>query len=343
MKRILIFSLAYLPHVGGAELAVKEITDRIGGIEFEMVTLRFASEEAPEEKIGNVLVHRIGRGGASRLDKLLFQFRAARAAARLHRQRRFDAAWAIMAHSAGVPAALFSARTGVPFLLTLQEGDPPERIERQMLPLWPWFSRAFTRAAKAQAISTFLADWAKRRGAREVEVIPNGVDVARFSGAPVAHEGLLLITASRLLGAGPEEGKLRALAAELGVASRVEFAGEVSHDALPRELHAADIFVRPSRSEGMGNAFIEAMAAGLPVIATLAGGIPDFLAPGETGWAVAKDSPEEIAKAVEDILAHPEEVRRVTAAAATLVKERYDWDIVARRMRELLERLFATR
>ena len=53
MKRILIFSLAYYPHVGGAEVAIKEITDRIGDIEWHLLTLRFDAQESAEEKIGN--------------------------------------------------------------------------------------------------------------------------------------------------------------------------------------------------------------------------------------------------------------------------------------------------
>ncbi|MHB8710664.1 MAG: hypothetical protein ACYC6X_03925, partial [Minisyncoccota bacterium] len=71
MKRILIFSLAYYPHphVGGAEIAIKEITDRIPDIEFHMLTLNFGGE-AMQEKIGNVFVHRIGNG-ASYFSKIL--------------------------------------------------------------------------------------------------------------------------------------------------------------------------------------------------------------------------------------------------------------------------------
>ncbi len=70
MKRILIFSLAYYPHVGGAEVALKEITDRISDIEFHMITLNFGGEPR-EEKIGNIFVHRVGNS-ASYLSKILF-------------------------------------------------------------------------------------------------------------------------------------------------------------------------------------------------------------------------------------------------------------------------------
>jgi len=63
MKRVLIFSLAYYPHVGGAEVALKEITDRISDIEFHLITLNFGGEKR-EEKIGNVFVHRVGNGSS---------------------------------------------------------------------------------------------------------------------------------------------------------------------------------------------------------------------------------------------------------------------------------------
>ena len=385
MKKILIFSLTYYPfEVGGAEIAVREITDRIPDVEFHMLTLRFDPTLPREERIGNVVVHRVG-WSTSRLSKLFFQFYAAFAASRLHSREHYDATWALMAHAAGVPAALFKlTHPRVLLLLTLQEGDPPADIERTMRPLWPLFSYAFTHADAVQAISTFLADWARRRGARgPIEVIPNGVDTARFSRAhPAAAVSIarqsygarqgdtLLVTTSRLsnknaiddviravaklplsvrfiiYGAGSDDAKLRSLAAGLGALSRVRFMGHVSQEELPLALAACDIFIRPSRSEGMGNSFIEAMAAGLPVVATQEGGIADFLFDAKrnpdkvpTGWAVDKDSPQQIVEAVEDILAHPEQVALVTGNAKKLVREKYDWDLIAAQMHTLFDRL----
>lgn len=371
MKRVLIFSLAYYPHVGGAEVAIKEITDRIPDIEFHMVTMRFSADEAREEKIGNVSVHRIGNGDG-KLDKFLFQFSAARKASMLHRRYHFDGIWAMMAHSAGVPAGLFNLfHPEVPYALSLQEGDPIPHIERTMVPLWPLFTRAFTRAAVILPLSNYLARWARARHyAGPIEIVPNGVDAAEFSGASISHEGTVLITTSRLvhknavddviralallpgsvrfrvLGSGPDEHSLRQLAHTCGVLERVEFLGYIDRSAMPHHLHAADIFIRPSRTEGFGASFMEAMAAGLPVIATQEGGIADFLFdakrnPGKetTGWAVDRDSPEQIAEAVKEILANPNQVARVTATAKKLVSEHYDWDLIAGRMRSLLERV----
>lgn len=372
MKKVLIFSLAYYPHVGGAEVAVKEITDRITDVEFHMVTMRFSAAEAEIEKVGNVLVHRIG-GGNSKLHKLLFQFHAAWVAHKLHKKESFDATWAVMAHGAGVPAALFKTwHKNVPYILNLQEGDPIAHIEKTMLPLWPWFVRAFTKADMVQPLSTYLAVWARTRGYKgPIEIIPNGVSISQFEGVPEAHERVVLITTSRLvhknavddvikalpllptlvqfriLGTGKEEANLKALAKKLGVDGRVEFAGYIDHAQLPNELHKADIFIRPSRSEGFGASFVEAMAAGLPVVATQEGGLADFLFDAKknpntppTGFVVDKNSPIQIAEAVKIILAQPQQVAEVTKNARAMVKEKYDWDIIARHMRERVFRPF---
>jgi glycosyltransferase involved in cell wall biosynthesis len=136
----------------------------------------------------------------------------------------------------------------------------------------------------------------------------------------------------RIIGTGPDESILRSLAKELGVQDRVTFVGFLQNSKLPEELHKSDIFIRPSRSEGFGISFVEAFAAGLPVIATREGGIADFLTT-ETGWPVAKDSPVDIAVAINDIIARPDHVKKVVATAKKLTFETYDWNLIAKDMR----------
>ena len=383
-KKVLIFSLAYFPHVGGAEVALKEITDRIdpSDIEFHMVTLRFSPEEELEEQIGNVMVHRVG-GGDSYLSKILFVPRAARAARRLHRTHHFDAMWAMMSY---MLFPLVLSRLSLPYVLTLQEGDPFEHVFKR------WFIRpfgallvtGFRNASAVQAISNYLLTWAKQMGfLGDGVVIPNGVDTARFARLHAPEEikamqaklgkkegDIFLVTTSRLVrknavdtviralplvgenvhfaiyGIGSDEQKLRSLARELRVEERTHFFGQLSHADMPLALAACDVFIRPSRSEGMGNSFIEAMAAGLPVIATQEGGIADFLfdskrdpAAPTTGWAVDVDAPDQIARAMQDILANPEQAERVKKTARELSLEKYDWNPIARSMQELFDRL----
>lgn len=363
--KVLIFSLAYHPHVGGAEIALKEITDRVSNIEFHLITARFSPADLPEEKLGNVRVYRIGRGGRSYVAKILFIPHAAIYALSLHRKVHFDALWAMMSYMLFPVIIMRFLGVSLPYALTLQEGDPFRHMfgRLHILPFRPLLTLGFRNASAIQTISTYLAGWAKRMGYQgPVEVIPNGVDLEHFSGPRIEHVGTVLVTTSRLvhkngvdtiiralpllpnvrlsvLGVGPEEGKLRALAKEIGVSDRIEWVGYVGHESLPGYLRRADVFVRPSRSEGMGNSFIEAMAAGLPVIATQEGGIADFLFDARrnpdkptTGWAVDKDAPEQIAEAVRDIIEQPVRTAEVVERAYTLVHERYGWDRLARAM-----------
>lgn len=389
-KKVLIFSLQYYPYVGGAEVALKELTDRLGeAYEFHMITAWYDQSLPQQERVGSVLVHRIGlatmhpaigdlRRLPLHLNKYLYQILAYWEARKLHRIHDYTLVWAMMAHATGIPAGLFKrAVPHVPYVLTLQEGDPLAHIERTMRPVWPLFVQGFVRADRVQAISTFLGAWATRMGFRGTpDIIPNGVDVARFA-APIGEADIeharrtlgkkigdvYLITTSRLVhkngidtvvralallpehviflvyGIGPDEAKLRTLAQELGVEQRVRFMGQATHSELPVLLHASDIFIRPSRSEGMGNSFIEAMAAGIPVIATQEGGISDFLFDATrnpdkatTGWAVDVDAPVQIKDAVERIIGDAQVTHKVCEQAKNLAITTYNWDLVAEDM-----------
>lgn len=401
-KKILIFSLAYYPkHIGGAEVAIKEITDRLSPEEYEfhIVCNRYDSTLPKVEQVGNVVVHRIGltkreptmgdlRKIPLHLNKIVYQWQAFWVAKQLHKRERFDGIWAMMAHATGVPAAKFKAAfPDVPYLLTLQEGDPPEYIEQKMKWFQPWFDRAFTQADVIQVISNFLGDWAERKGfAGRRVLVPNAVNTEHFSHTysegelQAAKEELgkkpgdvFLVTTSRLVpknatddviralaalpenvhfvvyGTGPDEPMLQELITQLGVGDRVHLLGHINHGVMPKYLKACDIFIRPSRSEGMGNSFVEAMAAELPVIATQEGGIADFLFDEvrnperpTTGWAVDANSPEQIAEAVRDIMERPEKVAAVTAEAKRMAEAEYDWDLIASRMdREVFQPLFS--
>lgn len=400
-KKILILSLVYYPiKVGGAETAIKEITDRLSpdDYEFHMVCNGYDSTFPKTEQIGNVMVHRIGltirkpsipdlRKMPLHLNKLLFQFQAFFVASKLHRKEKFDGVWAMMAHSTGVPAAKFKqAFPEVKYLLTLQEGDPPAQIESKMKIFGKAFDRAFTEADMVQVISSFLGQWAKQKGFQgDPVLIPNAVNTAHFTQQfsdeelsevrrelGVSDEDTLLVTTSRLVhknavddvmkaiallpenvkfvvfGNGPDDVKLQELAKELDIEKKVLFRGHIDHEVMPKYLKACDIFIRPSRSEGMGNSFVEAMAAELPVIATQEGGIADFLFDevrnperGTTGWAVDVDSPEQIKNAVEDIMTRPDKVQEVLVRAKTMAIEKYDWDLISERMdKEIFQPLF---
>jgi glycosyltransferase involved in cell wall biosynthesis len=111
-----------------------------------------------------------------------------------------------------------------------------------------------------------------------------------------------------LAGDGPDRLSLEARSTALGVRARVHFLGHQPHVA--RVYTAADIIVLPSRSEGMPNALLEAMATGTPVIAAAVGGVPEVAHDGHDAWLVPSDDPPALAASIEDAIEHPEEMRR---------------------------------
>ncbi|HVW71645.1 MAG TPA: glycosyltransferase family 4 protein [Candidatus Paceibacterota bacterium] len=390
MKRVLIFSLAYYPsNVSGAEVAIKEITDRIApsDIEFHLITLLFDKAAPREEMIGNVHVYRVGFGGAY-LSKILYIPLAALKARALNKKLHFDALWSMMTYML-MPVMLAKwIGVRVPHVLTLQDGDPYEKVfERPFIKPFVWIiDSGFRTAAVVQAISKYLAEWPAKRGyTGEVIVIPNGASLPSAQEYPAEElEALkqevgkkdgdaLLVTVARLVhqkaqdmviralpllpanvkylivGEGPDRPMLEKLVADLGVADRVIFTGQVDRTMTAKYRKISDVFVLPSRSEGQGIAFLSTMAAGIPIVATQEGGIAEFLFdakrnPGQptTGWAVDVDSPEQIAAAVQDILAHPDTAREAVKNARKLVTELYNWDLIAPRMeREVFAKAFA--
>lgn len=123
-----------------------------------------------------------------------------------------------------------------------------------------------------------------------------------------------------LAGSGPDEVILRARAEALGLAERVLFLGPVPHDDIPVLLNAADLFVLPTASEGLANAWVEALACGTPVVTTDIPGAGELITAPEHGRLVPRD-PGAIAAAVRELLAAPPLREQVAAGA-----EGYSWE-----------------
>jgi phosphatidylinositol alpha-1,6-mannosyltransferase len=134
-------------------------------------------------------------------------------------------------------------------------------------------------------------------------------------------------------GVGEQEHALRELARTTGMRDRVRFFGFLPKEAVPLFLAVSDVFVRPSRSEGFGNSFIEAMAAGLPVVATPIGGIVDFIDDHETGVFCRPDNPKSVAEAVTDIVTNPDLRGKLVRQGKERAVLRYSWDVVVQDMK----------
>ena len=367
-KRVLIFSLAYMPFVGGAELAVKEITDRINDFNFDLITLRFNRKWAKQEKIGNANVYRIGGG------KTFFPFLAFLKGLSLNRKNKYFLIWSIMANRAGFASLFFKLwNPKIKYLLTLQEGDtlnyPEKRMGLVKIFIGGLFRKIFTKANHVQAISNYLADWARGMGAKApIEIVPNGADTEKLKIKNEKYKSneKIIITTSRLvykngvdtlikamadlrvqhqmsnvalqiLGIGPEEKKLKELAKELKVDDVIQFLGHIEPKKVCDYLAEADIFVRPSRTEGLGSSFLEAMGVGLPVVGTPVGGIPDFLKDGETGLFCEVDNPKDLAEKIKKLMMDEEFSKKIAVNGRKLILEKYNWDSIAQKIENIFK------
>ena len=125
----------------------------------------------------------------------------------------------------------------------------------------------------------------------------------------------------RVVGKGPEWDALVRLHAELGLGDTVALRGDVSWDELAEEYVNADCFCLPSVQEGFGIVFLEAMAAGLPVVACRAAAVPEVVREGETGVLVPPRAPPALADALADLLRSPERARALGGAARVRVAD----------------------
>lgn len=386
-SNVAVFSLAYSPFEGGAEIACREIITRLKEFNFTIFTYKFDRSWLGREVIGNAEIVRLGRGRRRKRyygriwNKILYVFRAWREAEKQHAQKRFDAIWAIMASYGGVAALFFKLNhPRIPLLLTIQEGDSENHMVFGKFGFTGFFGKRIIRSADyIQVISNYLKDFVKRRGAKApIEVIPNGADLDLFNVKYTNQElktlranlGLqdeyVIITTSRLvyknaidilieaiaelknkmlnvkcliIGDGPERRALQKLIVKCQLSNVVLLLGHIPQRDLPLYLKISDVFVRASRSEGLGSSFLEAMAAGIPVIGTPVGGIVDFLKDGQAGLCAKVNDSNDLAEKIRKILTNPKMRKEIIENGQVLVRENYSWDRIARLFKNIFDKL----
>jgi glycosyltransferase involved in cell wall biosynthesis len=142
----------------------------------------------------------------------------------------------------------------------------------------------------------------------------------------------------RIVGCGSNERALKRLSADLGIADDVTFVGFVPIPRVYQEFAEAQIFCGLSRSEALGNVFLEAQAAGCAVIATRTGGIPDIVEDGRTGLLVPPDDAAVAARALRELLSDPRRWAELARAGLAHVQT-YDWSGIVARYAELYRTL----
>ena len=218
------------------------------------------------------------------------------------------------------------------------------------------------------APSQDLAEATRTIADRPVDVIPQGVDAAKFTAPRREHHDVvvgfakrlspiygpdLIVEAAALIAADPTlprtvfriagEGdmgpRLMARAAELGISDRIELVGRIAWPEMPRFLAGLDIYVMPSRSESFGVVALEAAAAGLPVVASRVGGIPEAVADGETGLLVPSDDASALAEALARLARDPRLRQELGDTGRRRVSAEFDWQVTLTRFEAVAERV----
>ena len=377
MKTVLIFSWFYLPYIGGAELFVREIVSRLGGrYRFVIVTVRGDRALSRRETCGGAEIIRVGFGG--RMDKILYPLPAVWRALELDSVSIVHAIMVNASALAAYLYRLLKHRPSILTIQNGDSEEYVRRYLGPAFPIYPRLHRPFDRIhvisehLRDQALA-YGADAAR------ISVVPNGVDTSVFSQSAYPREELdrlrdglglngsrIILSVSRLvlkngidelirampavakehaaavlllIGDGEDRVRLQSLAAEMRVDKRVRFLGQMDQAGVARHLCLAEVFVRPSLSEGLGTAFLEALACEVPIVGTPVGGIPDFLEEGKTGLFCEPANPESIAKAVNRLLSDRELARGCATLGKKRVEQSYQWDRVAERIAGLYEEL----
>ncbi len=362
---ILMIISHFPPAVGGTERQAHELAIRLAQAGYPVTVLTLARLGAPAREMrGGVTIERTltgrGRGvlyAASYGGSLLRHMRRLR--------RRHAVLHAHHLYLEAVAAAWFSLRAGLPAIAKVAGGGPNgdfARLKRtglaMSLPLLRRLRRVVAISAETEA-ELLSHGFEANRIAR----ISNGVDTNRFAPAPdpeaagqtmgfgsetvlflgrldalkgldVALDAWARVAAKRptaqflLAGDGPARTALESQARELGLSKQVRFLG-TRHDS-ERLLQACQIFVLPSRSEGLSNALLEAMATGLACVASRIGGNTDLVEHGVTGLLTPPGDAATLADMLCALLEEASLRNRLGTAARAAVIERYGMDRVVR-------------
>jgi len=373
--KLLILNSEFPPVGGGAGNASANIAQQMvqQGHEIVLLTLRF--RDLPQDKMWSgvrvvrvpAIRKRADRSGV--LEQISFILGGIWGSLGLLKSFRPDLVIAFFGVPSGPIAWIMKLLTGIPYIVSMRGGDVPGfrpydfgTYHRLLAPFLRiiWHG-ADALVANSQGLGNLALAFSPHS---EIQLIPNGVNLEEYIpierewssprllsvGRVVYQKGLDLAMQAlaelktltwewTIVGDGNARPELEAMAENLGIKERIRFVGWQEKEALTSLYGAANLFLFPSRHEGMPNALLEAMASGLPSIVTEIAGSEELTIHEETGLVVPSEDVEMLKNALKLLIPDTKRRQRLGEAARARVETSYSWDDVASRYIQLAEKI----
>ena len=350
-------------NIGGAEKALSRLLTRMDRDHFTPTVACLYGGDGPvadEIRALGIPITDLGMTAKWRLDALWRLYR-------LLRRERPTILHTWMFH-ANIPGRVLGRLAGAPIIISSERTMGQESRWRY------WLNRITDPLTdRVVCVSQLVADFVVAEVGiprHKTTVIPNGIDVRAFEHLPTKREAramlglpldsMLIGTVVRLdpvkrldvllqavtsvddahaaiIGDGPERSRLEALSKQLGLGERVHLVGHQNN--VSDWLAALDVFTLTSDWEGMSNAVLEAMSAGLPVVATAVGGTPEVVVDGITGLLVPPRAPDALAQAITRLLRTPALRRKMGQAGRERVERHFSVERMVQETEALYEEL----
>ena len=363
--KILLLNSEFPPIGGGAGNASANISRHLVDLGHQVIvfTSRYAHLPAHEgwhgvqiQRIPSLRRHQ-DRSGL--LEQVSYILVGCLKVGRLIRDFQPDVVLAFFGIPSGAIAWWVKVKYRIPYMISLRGGDVPGfrpydfALYHRLV--GPFLRVIWKNAASLVANSRGLRDLSlKFEPHARIDLIPNGVDLEEYSVMDRKWMPPRLLTVGRLVyqkgfdlaaralsdlkdlewkwiiaGDGSFRQELNSLCLDLGISDRVIFAGWQSRSQLKELYRDANLFVFPSRHEGMPNAVLEAMGSGLPVVASRIAGNEELVVHGETGLLVPGESIAELTSALSLLILDDESRRKMGTAGHARVQAGYSWKSVA--------------
>lgn len=371
--RILIINSEYPPIGGGAGNASANIARELVRLGQEVTVMTAHFGDLPRAtNLDGVQILRIKAmrrhlDRSSAIEQIVFMIASSFYTLNLIRKWRPDVIIAFFGVPSGAAAWCANIISGIPYYISLRGGDVPGfrpydfALYHKLIA--PFLRRIWRRSSGLVANSTGLKNLAVAFNDRvPISVIPNGVDLKYYApverdwdqprmlfvgrlvyqkGLDILFEALKDLTSHpwklSLVGDGPQREKLQSIVHQYGISDRVHFKCWLDGDDLVTQLQEANLFVFPSRHEGMPNAVLEAMACGLPVIASHIAGNEELVIDGENGLLVPSEDSVALRDAMSELLGSPSKRQRMGATGRQFIEANYSWSQIANQYLALIE------